>query len=117
MHPLAFSELLKYFAMAAAGARCGLHLTSSRLLPRAVTTGGNDESSRTVAVSVPLEHLEACELRADVQERQLRLLQKQIDETDAALKLELARGEKHAEAPPSPNWRTLRLQRIPVSER
>jgi hypothetical protein len=45
-----------------------------------------------------LQHLEACEARADLQERQLQLLQRQIDETDAAFKLELARGEKHAEA-------------------
>jgi hypothetical protein len=45
-----------------------------------------------------LRRLEACEARADVQERHIDLLQKQIAETDAALKLELARGEKHAEA-------------------
>jgi hypothetical protein len=30
--------------------------------------------------------------------RHIELLQKQIAETDAALKLELARGERHAEA-------------------
>jgi hypothetical protein len=45
-----------------------------------------------------LQRLEACEARADLQERHIELLQKQIAETDAALKLELARGEKHAEA-------------------
>jgi hypothetical protein len=37
-------------------------------------------------------------MRADLQERHIHLLQKQIDDSDAALKLELARGEKHAEA-------------------
>jgi hypothetical protein len=45
-----------------------------------------------------LQRLEACEARVDVQERQIEMLQKQIAETEAALKLELARGEKHAEA-------------------
>jgi hypothetical protein len=45
-----------------------------------------------------LQRLEACEAQADLQQRHIELLQKQIAETDAALKLELARGEKHAEA-------------------
>jgi hypothetical protein len=37
-------------------------------------------------------------MRADLQESHIQLLQNQIDATDATLKLELARGEKHAEA-------------------
>jgi hypothetical protein len=45
-----------------------------------------------------LRDLEACEERAALQQRHIELLQKQITETDAALKLEVARGEKHAEA-------------------
>jgi hypothetical protein len=57
------------------------------------------DPSGTVSVSVDrLQTLEACEARADLQQQHIELLQKQIAETDAALKLELARGEKHAEA-------------------
>jgi hypothetical protein len=74
-------------------------------LPHAVSTthvaccDGSDHSTGTVVVSLDrLQRLEACEAQADVQERHIELLQKQIAETDAALKLELARGEKHAEA-------------------
>jgi hypothetical protein len=59
----------------------------------------DDDVTHTVSVSLArLQHLEACELRADLQDRHIQLLQKQVDETGAALKLELARGEKHAEA-------------------
>jgi hypothetical protein len=58
-----------------------------------------DPASRTVSVSLDrLQRLEACEARSDLQERHIELLQKQIAETDAALKLELARGDNHAEA-------------------
>jgi hypothetical protein len=57
-----------------------------------------DHPSRTVSVSLDrLQRLEACEARAELQERHIELLQKQVSETDAILKLELARGEKHAE--------------------
>jgi hypothetical protein len=69
--------------------------------PNATTNVGccDDHPSRTVSVSLDrLQRLEVCEARADLQERHIELLQKQIAETDAALKLELARGEKHAEA-------------------
>jgi hypothetical protein len=60
---------------------------------------GSDRPSRTVSVSLDrLQRLEACEARVDLQEQHIELLQRQIAETDAALKLELARGEKHAEA-------------------
>jgi hypothetical protein len=55
--------------------------------------------SDTVSVSLDrLLRLEACEARGDLQARHIALLQKQIAETDAELKLERARGEKHAEA-------------------
>jgi hypothetical protein len=60
---------------------------------------GSDCPTRTVSVSLDrLQHLMACEARADLQKRHMELLQKQITDADAALKLELARGEKHAEA-------------------
>jgi hypothetical protein len=61
--------------------------------------GITDASTRTISVSPSrLQHLEACEARADLQERHIQLLQQQLDDADAALKLELARGEQHAEA-------------------
>jgi hypothetical protein len=57
------------------------------------------DSNRTVSVSLArLQHLEACEARVDLQKQHIQLLQKQIDDSDAVLKLELARGEKSAEA-------------------
>jgi hypothetical protein len=60
---------------------------------------GSDASTRIISVSPSrLQHLEACEARADLQEHHIQLLQKQIDDADATLKLELARGEQHAEA-------------------
>jgi hypothetical protein len=63
-----------------------------------VCSDGGDDIARTVSVSLArLRHLEACQVRADLQERHIQLLQKQIDETGAALKSEVARGEKHAE--------------------
>jgi hypothetical protein len=56
-------------------------------------------SHLSVTVSLDrLQRLEACEARADLDARHIELLQKQIDEIDGILKLELARGEKHAEA-------------------
>jgi hypothetical protein len=54
-----------------------------------------------VFVGAAFVPLEACKVRADLQERHIGLLEKRITKADAALKLELARGEgheKHAEA-------------------
>jgi hypothetical protein len=45
-----------------------------------------------------LQQLEACEAQAALQAQHIELLQKQIADADAALKLELARGAQHAEA-------------------
>jgi hypothetical protein len=40
------------------------------------TCDGNDDAARTVSVSLArLQHLEACEVRADLQERHIQLLQ------------------------------------------
>jgi hypothetical protein len=62
-------------------------------------TSALSHPSDTVSVSVDrLQRLEECEARADLQQRHIELLQKQVAETDAALKLEQTRGEKHAEA-------------------
>jgi hypothetical protein len=59
----------------------------------------HDRTSRTVSVSLDrLQQLEASEARADLQARHIDLLQKQIAETNAALKEERALSEKHAEA-------------------
>jgi hypothetical protein len=64
-----------------------------------VSDATSDHRSRTFLVSLDrLQRLEACEARVDLQARHIELLQKQIAETDAELKLERARGEKHAEA-------------------
>jgi chromosome segregation ATPase len=62
-------------------------------------TSAQSHGSDTASVSLArLQRLEACEARADLQAQHIELLQKQIAETGAALKVELARGEKHAEA-------------------
>jgi hypothetical protein len=59
----------------------------------------SSDPSHTVSVSLDrLQRLEACEGRADLQGRHIELLHTQIADTDAILKQELARGEKHAEA-------------------
>jgi hypothetical protein len=53
----------------------------------------------SVIVSVArLRQLEAFELRADLDAKTIALQQQQIRDLDAALKLEQARGEKHADA-------------------
>jgi hypothetical protein len=68
--------------------------------PASVHGGGDDDSSRrNVFVSLErIEHLERCEVEAALNAKKSELLQTQVDELDAALKAEQARGEKFSEA-------------------
>jgi hypothetical protein len=90
-----------FFAVTQLSAFTGLVIGQQLLISylSSEMTSALSHPSDTVSVSLErLQQLEACEAQADVQKRHIELLQKQITESDAALKLEQARGEKHAEA-------------------